>query len=64
MERLKVGLGIVVPAMWVVGYAVSWITGSEPPVEITYVVGALVTGVFGVAVFDAGKRKDGGDDGS
>jgi len=62
VERLKVGLGIVVPAMWVVGYVVAWVTGTEPPKEITYVVGLVVTGVFGAAVYDAGKRKGEGDE--
>lgn len=48
--------------MWVVGYVVAWVTGTEPPKEITYVVGLVVTGVFGAAVYDAGKRKGEGDE--
>lgn len=63
MQKVRIGLVVVVTAVWVVGYSLAYSDHSSPPSETTALMAVVLTYAFGGEVRDALRRgKDDEDD--
>lgn len=61
MQKFRIGLAVLVSAVWLVGYVLAWTSGSQSPTELTglmaVVLGWAFAGTIKDTIKDTVKRK-------
>lgn len=57
MQRLRIGLAVLVTAVWLAGYILAYRRGgTNPPTELSGLMALVLGWVFGGAIKDAIKK--------
>lgn len=62
MQKVRIGLAVTVTVVWLAGYIVSYVGGSEPPVELSGLMAVVLGWAFAGQVRVSLKRKDDDDE--
>jgi protein-S-isoprenylcysteine O-methyltransferase Ste14 len=59
VQALRIGLAVLVALVWLVGYALSFSKGTQPPSEVTGLMVLILSWAFAGTIKDSiTKRKD------